>query len=145
MSLVDFTTMTSAQLYDTGLVLSDGSLGTYDGSEEVLLSNGLKALWAGNSRNTDNKVKYAGTNSDPSTILGQVLAHPGNVTAQQFGYDLATPVYLTGDINLDGKVKYSGTNNDSSFILYNVVSKYPNNLTNKQYPFDLMTEQIPVP
>ena len=40
-SVVDFTTMSASQTRDKGLVLSDGSLGSYEGSEQVLLGNGI--------------------------------------------------------------------------------------------------------
>ncbi|MER0442851.1 Ig-like domain-containing protein, partial [Emticicia sp. W12TSBA100-4] len=139
---VDFTSMTAAQLWDKGLVLADGTLGSYDGSEQVTLGNGKMGLWAGNARNADNKVKYSGTSPDPAVILSQVITFSGN-TAQSYNYDFVTPVYLTGDINMDGKVKYQGSSTDTAFILFNIINKYPNNLTNKAYNFDFMVEQIP--
>jgi Bacterial Ig domain len=141
-TIVDFTTMNSAQLWDSGLVLSDGSLGSYNGSEEVLLGNGKMALWAGNARNADNKVKYTGTSPDPASILSQVIAYATN-TGGLYNYDFVTPVYMTGDMNLDGKVKYAGTFTDTAFILFNIINKYPNNFVNKLYNFDFMVEQIP--
>lgn len=141
-TIVDFTTMTAAQLWDKGLVLTDGSLGSYNGSEQVTLGNGKMGLWAGNANNNDNKVKYSGTSPDPAAILSQVITFSGN-TAQSYNYDFVTPVYLTGDINMDGKVKYQGTSTDTAFILFNIINKYPNNLAYKTYNFDFMVEQIP--
>ncbi len=141
-TIVDFTTMNAAQLWDNGLVLADGSLGSYNGSEEVLLGNGKMGLWAGNARNIDNKVKYTGTAPDPASILSQVITF-GTNTGGLYNYDFVTPVYMTGDMNLDGKVKYAGTFTDTAFILFNVINKYPNNFTNKLYNFDFMVEQIP--
>lgn len=141
-TVVDFTTMTASQLWDSGLVLTDGSLGSYNGSEEVIVGNGKMALWAGNTRNTDNKEKYSGTSPDPATVLSQVITYPAN-TGGLYNYDYVTPVYMIGDINLDGKVKYAGTFSDTAFTLFNIINKYPNNFTNKLYNFDFMVEQIP--
>lgn len=141
-TLVDFTSMTAAQLWDKGVVLGDNSLGSYNGSEEVLLDNGKMGLWAGNAINTDVKTKYSGVNPDPTMILNQVLSHQGN-SSKNYNYDFATPVYQLGDINMDGKVKYQGKNTDTAFILFNIINKFPNNLINKTYNFDFMVEQIP--
>jgi hypothetical protein len=141
-TIVDFTSMTAAQLWDKGLVLADGSLGSYDGSEQVTLGNGKKGLWAGNARNADNKVKYSGSTPDPATLLSQVITFTSN-TGGLYNYDLVTPVYLSGDLNMDGKVKYAGTSTDTAFILFNIINKYPNNIVNKSYNFDFMIEQIP--
>ncbi|WP_435355910.1 Ig-like domain-containing protein [Emticicia sp. SJ17W-69] len=141
-TLVDFTSMTAAQLWDKGVVLGDNSLGSYNGSEEVLLDNGKMGLWAGNAINTDIKVKYSGVNPDPTMILNQVLNHQGN-SSKNYNYDFATPVYQVGDINMDGKVKYQGKSTDAAFILFNIINKFPNNFINKTYNFDFMVEQIP--
>jgi hypothetical protein len=141
-TVVDFTTMNSAQLWDEGLVLSDGTLGSYNGSEQVTLGNGKMGLWAGNARNADNKVKYIGSTPDPASLLSQVITFSNN-TGGVYNYDFVTPVYMTGDINMDGKVKYAGTSTDTAYILFNIINKYPNNLVNKSYNFDFMIEQIP--
>jgi large repetitive protein len=141
-TIVDFTTMNSAQLWDKGLVLSDGTLGSYNGSEQVTLGNGKMGLWAGNARNADNKVKYIGSTPDPASLLSQVITFSNN-TGGVYNYDFVTPVYMTGDINMDGKVKYAGTSTDTAYILFNIINKYPNNLVNKSYNFDFMIEQIP--
>jgi hypothetical protein len=141
-TIVDFTTMNSAQLWDKGLILSDGTLGSYNGSEQVTLGNGKMGLWAGNARNADNKVKYIGSTPDPASLLSQVITFSNN-TGGVYNYDFVTPVYMTGDINMDGKVKYAGTSTDTAYILFNIINKYPNNLVNKSYNFDFMIEQIP--
>jgi hypothetical protein len=141
-TIVDFTSMTAAQLWDKGLVLADGSLGSYNGSEQVTLGNGKMGLWAGNARNADNKVKYSGSAPDPATLLSQVITYSSN-TGILYNYDFVTPVYLSGDLNMDGKVKYAGTSTDTAFILFNILNKYPNNIVNKSYNFDFMIEQIP--
>jgi hypothetical protein len=141
-TIVDFTTMNSAQLWDKGLILSDGTLGSYIGSEQVTLGNGKMGLWAGNARNADNKVKYIGSTPDPASLLSQVISFSNN-TGGVYNYDFVTPVYMTGDINMDGKVKYAGTSTDTAYILFNIINKYPNNLVNKSYNFDFMIEQIP--
>jgi hypothetical protein len=141
-TVVDFTTMSAAQTWDKGLVLSDGSLGSYDGSEQVILGNGKMGLWAGNARNSDGKVKYSGTSPDGPAILSQVITYSGN-TSSLYNYDFVTPVYFTGDINMDGKAKYVGTSSDTAFILFNLINKYPVNLSSKLYNFDFMVEQLP--
>ncbi len=141
-TVVDFTTMSAAQTWDKGLVLSDGSLGSYDGSEQVILGNGKMGLWAGNARNSDGKVKYSGTSPDGPVILSQVLGYSLN-SSGLYNYDFATPVYFTGDINMDGKAKYAGTSSDTAFILFNLINKYPVNLSSKLYNFDFMVEQLP--
>jgi hypothetical protein len=141
-TIVDFTSMSSAQLWDKGLVLSDGTLGTYDGSEQVTLGNGKMGLWAGNARNADNKVKYSGSAPDPASLLSQVITYSTN-SGGVYNYDFVTPVYITGDINMDGKVKYAGTSTDTAYTLFNIINKYANNFVNKSYNFDFMIEQIP--
>ncbi len=141
-TIVDFTSMTATQTWDKGLVLSDNSLGSYDGSEQVQLGNGKMGLWAGNARNSDAKVKYSGSLPDNPAILSQVITYSSN-SSGLYNYDFVTPVYLSGDINLDGKVKYVGSSSDTAFILFNIVNKYPVNITAKLYNFDFMVEQIP--
>jgi hypothetical protein len=141
-TIVDFTSMTAAQLWDKGSVLPDGSLGSYDGSEQVTLGNGKKGLWGGKSRNNNNKLKYIGGLPDLAVIMSEIIRFAANVGAI-YNYDFVTSVYLVSDINMDGKVKYTGSNTDSAFILFNIINKYPNNLSNKSYNFDFMIEQIP--
>ena len=141
-TIVDFTSMTSAQLWDNGSVLPDGSLGSYDGSEQVILGNGKKGLWAGKSRNVNNKLKYIGGLPDIAVLLSELINFATNVGGL-YNYDFVTSVYLPSDINMDGKVKYTGSNTDTAFILFNIINKYPNNLSNKSYNFDFIIEQIP--
>ena len=74
--------------------------------------------------------------------MSEIIRFAANVGAI-YNYDFVTSVYLVSDINMDGKVKYTGSNTDSAFILFNIINKYPNNLSNKSYNFDFMIEQIP--
>jgi hypothetical protein len=130
-TLVDFTTMTAAQTYH---------LPGYDGFEQVDV-NGKMALWAGNT-NADKKVKYVGVGNDQIPVFGQAVNYVTNTT-QQYNFDFATPVYLSGDINMDAKVKYRGPNNDTSFIFFNVITKYALLNTGALYNYDLFIEQLP--
>jgi hypothetical protein len=130
-TLVDFTTMTAAQTYH---------LPGYDGFEQVDV-NGKMALWAGNT-NADKKVKYVGVGNDQIPVFGQAVNYVTNTT-QQYNFDFATPVYLSGDINMDAKVKYRGPNNDTSFIFFNVITKYALMNTGALYNYDLFIEQLP--
>jgi hypothetical protein len=130
-TLVDFTTMTAAQTYH---------LPGYDGLEQVDV-NGKMALWAGNT-NADKKVKYVGVGNDQIPVFGQAVNYVTNTT-QQYNFDFATPVYLSGDINMDAKVKYRGPNNDTSFIFFNVITKYALMNTGALYNYDLFIEQLP--
>lgn len=132
-TLVDFTTMTASQVWNSST--------TYDGFEQAVDdASGKMVLWAGNTT-ADIKVKYVGPSNDQTTIFGQVLNYLGN-TSQSYNYDFATPVYLQGDVNMDGKVKYRGTNNDTNFIFYNIITKYILN-TGDVYNYDLFFEQLP--
>ena len=130
-TLVDFTTMTAAQTYH---------LPGYDGFEQVDV-NGKMALWAGNT-NADKKVKYVGVGNDQIPVFGQAVNYVTNTT-EQYNFDFATPVYLSGDINMDAKVKYRGPNNDTSFIFFNVITKYALMNTGALYNYDLFIEQLP--
>jgi hypothetical protein len=130
-TLVDFTTMTAVQTYH---------LPGYDGFEQVDV-NGKMALWAGNT-NADKKVKYVGVGNDQIPVFGQAVNYVTNTT-QQYNFDFATPVYLSGDINMDAKVKYRGPNNDTSFIFFNVITKYALLNTGALYNYDLFIEQLP--
>ncbi len=129
---VDFTSMTSAQLWNNTT--------QYDGYEQVDV-NGKMALWAGNTT-ADIKVKYVGVGNDQVPGFSQALGYSGN-TGQQYNYDFATPVYLSGDVNLDAKVKYRGPNSDPTFIFFNVITKYAGLNVGALYNYDLFLEQIP--
>jgi hypothetical protein len=129
---IDFTNMTAAQTWNNTV--------QYNGFEQVDV-NLKMALWADNTT-ADNKVKYVGVANDQIPIFSQVLGYAGN-TSQQYNYDFATPVYLSGDVNMDAKVKYRGPNNDPAFIFYNVITKYGTLNSASLYNYDLFLEQLP--
>ncbi|GAB3022968.1 cadherin-like domain-containing protein [Spirosoma pulveris] len=137
-TLVDFTTMTSAQLWNTTV----GSF-NYEGWEQITVG-AKQAMWAGDA-SYNGKVKYQGANNDLITIFSEVIAaQPGN-PSPLYNYDNALGYYF-GDVNMDGKVKYQGTTNDTSLIFTNVISNYqtPSQMNSGQlYNFDFMLEQIP--
>jgi hypothetical protein len=95
-------------------------------------------MWAGDV-NRDAQVKYQGNVTDRTSILNDVLAHPGNQT-QDINYDFGFG-YHPGDINLDGKVKYQGAQADRTLLL-NYVLTYPLNVL-FEYNFDFFFEQLP--
>ncbi len=123
-NLVDFTAQSDPNLYGT--------------STAYLVLSGKNVLWSGNA-NGDGKVKYSGVTNDPSSILTQALAFPGNTTGL-YNYNNAVG-YFSGDVNMDGKVKYSGLTNDPAFILNNIVA-YPSNTTGL-YNYNNFNQQIP--
>lgn len=130
---VDFTTMTSAQVYDKPGAVS------YNGVEMVTI-NGKQALWAGDA-NTDGKVKYIGGASDNSRVLNDVISAQGAGQNPAYNYDFAFG-YFFGDVDLNGKAKYQGTVNDPTVIFNNVIVAYPLN-TLQLYNYDFLIEQLP--
>ncbi|MES2776674.1 MAG: SdrD B-like domain-containing protein, partial [Bacteroidota bacterium] len=136
-SLVDFTTMTDAEVWH------NPATPQYDGLEMARVTNTvtsttLKALWAGNA-NTDNKVKYQGGTNDRTLIQSDVIDFPSNVSLN-INYDLAFG-YFKGDINLDSKAKYQGAANDRT-ILQSLVLGYLLNST-LSINYDLFLQQLP--
>ncbi|MES2772770.1 MAG: Ig-like domain-containing protein [Bacteroidota bacterium] len=136
-NVVDFTTMTDAQVWH------NPATPQYDGLEMATVTNTvtnvtLKALWAGNA-NADNKVKYQGGTNDRTLIQSDVVNYPAN-TNLNINYDLGFG-YYGGDINMDSKVKYQGGGNDRT-ILQSLVLGYLLNAT-LNINYDLFLEQLP--
>ncbi|GAB2552917.1 Ig-like domain-containing protein [Spirosoma aerophilum] len=137
-TIVDFTTMTASQLYNTVI-----NAFNYDGWEQITV-NGKQALWAGDA-NHNGKVKYQGANNDLITIFSEVIAAQPTNPNPLYNYDNALGYYF-GDVNMDGKVKYQGTTNDTSLIFTNVITNYQTTTqmnSGQLYNFDFMLEQIP--
>ncbi|AUD06239.1 hypothetical protein [Spirosoma pollinicola] len=134
-TVVDFTTMTSAQRWNTVVGAFD-----YEGWEQTTVS-GRQALWAGDA-NHNGKVKYQGSANDLITIFSEVIAAQSTNTNPLYNYDNALG-YFFGDVNMDGKVKYQGTANDTSLIFTNVITNYSTLNSGQLYNFDFMLEQIP--
>ena len=124
---IDFTTMTNADLWN------NPGTPQYDGLEMATLSDGKRALWAGNS-NVDIKVKYQGGGNDRTTIQSDVLAFGTNINFDN-GYG-----YFKGDVNMDSKAKYQGSGNDRT-LLQSIVLGYLLNTLNVN--FDLFLQQLP--
>ena len=132
-TIVDFTTLTDAQVYD-----KPGTL-AYNGLEMVTV-NGKRALWAGDA-NADGKLKYIGLATDNTQILNDVITAQGMTTNPTYNYDFAAG-YFAGDLDMNAKVKYQGTANDPSVIFNNVIANYPLN-TGNLYNYDFFVEQLP--
>ncbi|WP_020657220.1 DUF6923 family protein [Rudanella lutea] len=132
-TVVDFSIMTSSQIYD-----QPGAV-NYNGNEMVTVS-GRQALWAGDA-NADGKVKYAGTASDLTTVLNEVITAQTGNSSPTYNYDFAFG-YFWGDVDLNGKVKYQGSVNDPTWIFSNVVATYILN-TGPLYNYDFLVEQLP--
>jgi hypothetical protein len=79
-------------------------------------NGGRMVLWTGNSRNSDNRIKYAGVSNDRDPILVRIggVVPTNTVTG-----------YWVEDNTLDGIVKYAGSLNDRDPILVNL----PGNVT----------------
>ncbi|MES2773603.1 MAG: hypothetical protein V4722_05440 [Bacteroidota bacterium] len=128
-TLIDFTTMSSANLWNNA---------GYDGMEQATLSDGKRALWAGNA-NGDNKVKYQGGGNDRTFIQSDVVNFPANTTLN-INYDQAIG-YFQADINMDSKAKYQGSGNDRTLLQSLVLGYLLNTALNINY--DLFLEQLP--
>jgi hypothetical protein len=89
---------------------TSASTPTYGLNAQVTLGNGMKAMWAGNSKGitlagTD-KVNYVGLGSSLSGIKAAI------------GSALSVQVtgYLKADLNLDGKASYTGLGSDLTIL-----------------------------
>ncbi|RYF75722.1 MAG: tandem-95 repeat protein, partial [Cytophagaceae bacterium] len=137
-TIVDFTTSTSAQLWNTVIGVFN-----YEGWEQTTQS-GKQALWAGDA-NHNGKVKYQGAANDLITIFSEVIGAQASSASPLYNYNNALGYYF-GDVNMDGKVKYQGTSNDTSLIFTNVITNFQTitQMNSAQlYNFDWMLEQIP--
>ncbi|MEO7310825.1 MAG: hypothetical protein ABIX01_10540, partial [Chitinophagaceae bacterium] len=127
--VVDFTTMTAAQLFNNP---------GYDGYEMKTLSDGKRALWAGNA-NGDKKIKYTAPNDDLFRIFTNTLQHAGN-TGSDYNFDFGYG-YIAGDVDMNSKVKYTAPNDDS-FRVFVQLLLYGLN-TGSDYNYDFFLEQLP--
>ncbi|MEO7311485.1 MAG: hypothetical protein ABIX01_13870 [Chitinophagaceae bacterium] len=129
-STVDFTTMTAAQLWNNTVA--------YDGFEMATLSDGKRALWAGNA-NSDKKIKYTAPGDDLFQIFTNTLLHPAN-TGSDYNFDFGYG-YIAGDVDMNSKVKYTAPNDDS-FQVFVQLLLYGLN-TGADYNYDFFLEQLP--
>ena len=137
-TVVDFTTMTSPNLWNTVIGAFD-----YEGWEQTTVS-GKQALWAGDA-NHNGKTKYQGSANDLITIFSEVIGAQAGNPNPLYNYNNALGYYF-GDVNMDGKVKYQGTSNDTSLIFTNVITNYQTVTqmnSGQLYNFDFMLEQVP--
>ncbi|XWW46799.1 hypothetical protein JYG30_04900 [Fibrella sp. USSR17] len=132
-TIVDFTTMTGAQLYNKVIGVYN-----FEGYEQRTES-GKQALWAGDA-NHNGQVKYQGSMNDLVPIFTEVLGAQ-NTSNPVYNFDNALGYYF-GDVNMDGKVKYQGTATDPSLVFTNILTYYLLNDA-RLYNFDFMIEQIP--
>ena len=93
------------------------------------------ALWAGNTLSND-KLVYAGQNSDVVTIFNKVDQAAGNVFKLQsyilLGYSLE-------DVTMDGRTIYAGQDSDV-ILIFNNIDAYPANIFKLQNYF--LPEQL---
>ncbi len=87
----------------------------------ITLSSGRSAMVAGDV-NSDNLLKYSGSNNDRSLILQKILSVVGGTTINSIAQG-----YFKEDLNLNGAVKYSGQANDPAIIIQNIVQKTGSN------------------
>ncbi|MEO7310535.1 MAG: Ig-like domain-containing protein [Chitinophagaceae bacterium] len=127
--VVDFTTMTAVDLWNQP---------GYDGYEMKTLSDGKRALWAGNA-NSDKKIKYTAPNDDLFRIFTNTLQHSGN-TGSDYNFDFGYG-YIAGDVDMNSKVKYTAPNDDS-FQVFVQLLLYGLN-TGADYNYDFFLEQLP--
>jgi hypothetical protein len=80
-------------------------------------------MWAGDS-NQDGMLIANGSNSDTTTILGNLLMNPTNV---EFNSNYMPSGYFDDDINLDGNVAFAGPNNDITPLIANILV-HPENI-----------------
>jgi hypothetical protein len=131
-SVVDFTTMTNAQIWH------NPATPAYDGLEMATLSDGKRALWAGNT-DGNNRIKFTSPGDDPSRIFDEVLAMPLNAslsTNYNFGFG-----YKSGVVNMDSKAKYSAPDDDPSFVFNAILNYLLNSSFSTNYNFFI--QQLP--
>ncbi|MBK9074423.1 MAG: PKD domain-containing protein [Flavobacteriales bacterium] len=97
---------------------------TYGTDARAVLSNGKRALWAGNVV-PDASLKYAGGSNDRDPILVGIGGMVPTATVNG---------YLPADVTLDGVVKYAGSNNDRDPILINIGGTVPTATRAQQLP-----------
>ena len=97
---------------------------TYGTDARAVLSNGKRALWAGNVV-PDASLKYAGGSNDRDPILVGIGGMVPTATVNG---------YLPTDVTLDGVVKYAGSNNDRDPILINIGGTVPTATRAQQLP-----------
>jgi ELWxxDGT repeat protein len=86
-------------------------------------------MWAGDS-NQDGMLIANGSNSDTTTILGNLLMDPTNV---EFNSNYMPSGYFDDDINLDGNVAFAGPNNDITPLIANILVHPENTETAGNY------------
>lgn len=96
------------------------------GDKDIRVQQGdlTRLLPAGDAGN-DNKLIAEGPGNDRNTVLGTVLAAPGN-TGMHVNYQLQD--YAATDVNMDGKTLFVGPGNDINTLLGNILLA-PDNAT----------------
>jgi hypothetical protein len=83
------------------------------GASQVIFSDGLSGMVAGNS-NINTNTRYIGISNDLNFLLNNTLG--GN------NLNLINNVYNASDLNMDGVVRYTGISNDNGFLLNTILS-----------------------
>lgn len=116
-------TSSTFNLASTTTNINFNTVGLY-GVNSMFEIGGTKMMWAGDL-NSDNIIKYTGSNNDKDLILlilgGEI---PTNIISG----------YYKEDTNMDGYVKYVGSNNDKDIILLNIGGSTPTNFRIGQLP-----------
>ena len=109
---------------------------TYGNYAQVLLTNGKRAMWAGNV-NASNEVIFQGSNNDANAVFFKVLT-AGNNGLNQVNY--VYEGYHMEDVEMDGQVIYQGTNNEVNAIFFNVLTHPSNGSFLQNY---IISEKLP--
>lgn len=99
------------------------------GTNSRLIVADKALMWAGDS-NQDGMLIANGSNSDTTTILGNLLMDPTNV---EFNSNYMPSGYFDDDINLDGNVAFAGPNNDITPLIANILVHPENTETAGNY------------
>lgn len=102
---------------------SDANFDTWGENARVLMSNGVYALWGGNSI-MDNQIIFQGVNNDVNASFFTVLQAPSNTNNSPIFIEHG---YHEGDIDMDGKCIFQGVENEPNFVFFNVLS-FPTNI-----------------
>ena len=94
---------------------------TYGQNAQALLTNGKRAMWAGNT-NLFNNLIFQGINNDANDVFFAVLTAPNGSEQANYIYS----GYHTEDVDMNGQIIYQGTSNETNTIFFNVLT-HPNN------------------
>lgn len=108
----------------TTVDFTNSSFLTYGSNAQTILTNGSKALWAGDVNGNGN-IKFSGTSNDVNGIKDFILALPANVLNLT---TFSATGYLNQDVDMNGVGRFSGSPNDSNRIKDNILAHPANAL-----------------